>query len=45
MDLLKHIEGDDVSLSAISGIYDTWMTRIGTNLANKRTKDGQMKEV
>ncbi|KAF9671778.1 hypothetical protein SADUNF_Sadunf12G0084000 [Salix dunnii] len=44
LDLLKHIEGDDVSLSAISGIYDTWMTRIGTNLANKRTKDGQMKE-
>ncbi|KAJ6375290.1 hypothetical protein OIU77_000303 [Salix suchowensis] len=44
LDLLKHIEGDDVSLSAISGIYDTWMARIGTNLSNKRTKDGQMKE-
>lgn len=44
LDLLKHIEGDDVSLSAISSIYDTWMARIGTNLSNTRNKDGQMKE-
>ncbi|KAJ9153545.1 hypothetical protein P3X46_026972 [Hevea brasiliensis] len=44
MEFLKHIENDDVNLTAISGIYDTWMTRIGINLANKRKTSEYMKE-
>ncbi|CAK7350072.1 unnamed protein product [Dovyalis caffra] len=45
MELLKHIEGDDVSLSAISGIYDTWMERIGTKLSKKETRMGKWKSL
>ncbi|XP_043807080.1 uncharacterized protein LOC110601133 isoform X2 [Manihot esculenta] len=44
MEFLKHAENDDINLTTISGIFDTWMTRIGINLANKRKTSEYMKE-
>uniref|UniRef100_A0A2P2KH69 Uncharacterized protein MANES_15G090500 n=1 Tax=Rhizophora mucronata TaxID=61149 RepID=A0A2P2KH69_RHIMU len=38
MELLKHEQSDPVNTMAISGLYDTWMSRIGINLANKRRR-------
>ncbi|KDP36263.1 hypothetical protein JCGZ_09828 [Jatropha curcas] len=35
LEFLKHIEGDEVNLTTINGIYDTWMRRIVLKLSKK----------
>ncbi|XP_065873937.1 uncharacterized protein [Euphorbia lathyris] len=44
MELLKHIECNDVELTSIDKLYDTWMTRIGINVSYKEKRNVSMKE-
>ncbi|XP_065878406.1 uncharacterized protein [Euphorbia lathyris] len=44
MELLKHIECNDVELTSIDKLYDTWMTRIGINVSYKEKRDVSMQE-